>query len=287
MSSEQARLTEAARQFYNRATQRSLVEDADDRNLLLSGDSGIVNHHFGLGDFDRAVPLETWSQTQIAAEINRLEVAQIGRLAATMAPLTPGSDVLDAGCGRGGTALYLAREFGVRVRGVNVAQEQLAFAEHAAQRAGLAGLVSFHLMDYLHLAFPPATFQHVFTNETTMYVWSLAELFGSFAGVLKPGGRYTLATWCANERTAERSPALRRAIDAHYGTHMHTREDYLQALAAAGFELLTFEDATAAAVPYWELRSRWSRRSGVEREFLTGHRERHILYLLISARYDG
>lgn len=287
MSDDQARLTEAARQFYNRATARSLVEDIDDRNLLLSRSTGLVNHHFGLGDYDRTRPLDALSQDQIAEELNRLEVAQITHLTAKMSPLPQGAAVLDAGCGRGGTALYLAREFGVRVHGVNIAHEQVAFASRAAQDAGLADRASFALMDYLKLDYAPATFDHVVTNETTMYVWSLAELFKSFTSVIKPGGRYTLATWCINERTQASSQALCRAIDAHYGTHMHTREAYLQALAAAGFELLTYEDATGAAIPYWELRSRWERRSGIENEFLTGHRERKILYLLISARYAG
>lgn len=287
MSDDQARLTEAARQFYNRATPRSLVEDVDDRNLLLSRASGLVNHHFGLGDVARSQPLDELSQDEIAGELSRLELAQIAHLAAKMGPLRPGAAVLDAGCGRGGTALYLAREFGVRVQGVNVADEQVAFATRAAHEAGLAHLATFGLMDYLHLGFAPAAFDHVFTNETTMYVRSLADLFASFAGVLKPGGRYTLATWCINERRHDRAQDQSRAIDAHYGTHMHTRREYLDALAAAGFELLSYDDVTAAAIPYWQVRSRWDRRSGIEPAFLAGHTERTLLYLLISARYDG
>lgn len=287
MPNDQARLTDAARQFYNRKTPRSIVEDAADRNLLLSGDSGIVNHHFGLGDFDRTVPLDEWPQDRLEDELNRLEVAQIEQLAAHMGALPRGSRVLDAGSGRGGTALFLAREFGVRVDGVNVAQDQIAFADRSARNASLADSVAFHLMDYLALTFAPATFDHVVTNETTMYVCDLRELFRSFAGVLKSGGRYTLATWCINEHFEGRSEDFSDAIDRHYGTRMHTRQQYLQALAAAGFGLMQYHDVTEAAIPYWELRSRWNRRSGIEQQYLAGHRQRNILYLLISAVYEG
>jgi cyclopropane-fatty-acyl-phospholipid synthase len=60
----------------------------------------------------------------------------------------PGLEVLDIGCGWGGTALYLATEFGARVTGLTLSEEQHAAATKRAREAGLADRVNFKLMDY-------------------------------------------------------------------------------------------------------------------------------------------
>jgi len=56
--------------------------------------------------------------------------------------------VLDIGCGWGGMALYLARNFDVSVTGITLSEQQLAVAQKRAAAAGLSDRVRFKLMDY-------------------------------------------------------------------------------------------------------------------------------------------
>ena len=56
--------------------------------------------------------------------------------------------MLDIGCGWGGMALTLARDYGARVTGITLSQEQLAEARARAAAEGLDDRVSFELMDY-------------------------------------------------------------------------------------------------------------------------------------------
>ncbi|PWS35380.1 SAM-dependent methyltransferase [Falsiroseomonas bella] len=60
----------------------------------------------------------------------------------------PGLEVLDIGCGWGGMALTLARDWGARVTGITLSEEQLAVARQRAEEAGLADRVRFELLDY-------------------------------------------------------------------------------------------------------------------------------------------
>ncbi len=60
----------------------------------------------------------------------------------------PGLSVLDIGCGWGGLALTLARDYGATVTGITLSSEQLAVARARAEEEGLADRVSFELMDY-------------------------------------------------------------------------------------------------------------------------------------------
>jgi cyclopropane-fatty-acyl-phospholipid synthase len=80
-----------------------------------------------------------------------LEEAQEAKkhhIAAKLCLDRPGLSVLDIGCGWGGMALTLARDYGARVTGITLSTEQLAEAQARADVEGLADRVSFQLLDY-------------------------------------------------------------------------------------------------------------------------------------------
>ncbi|MCO6419548.1 cyclopropane-fatty-acyl-phospholipid synthase family protein [Siccirubricoccus sp. KC 17139] len=80
-----------------------------------------------------------------------LEEAQAAKkrhIAAKLCLDRPGLEVLDIGCGWGGMALTLAREWGARVTGLTLSTEQLGVARARAAEAGLADRVRFELLDY-------------------------------------------------------------------------------------------------------------------------------------------
>jgi cyclopropane-fatty-acyl-phospholipid synthase len=62
--------------------------------------------------------------------------------------LEKGMEVFEIGCGWGGLALSLARDYDVRVFGVTLSEEQHKFATARAEAEGLSDRVQFGLMDY-------------------------------------------------------------------------------------------------------------------------------------------
>ncbi len=65
--------------------------------------------------------------------------------------LEPDMEVFEIGCGWGGMALTLARDYGVRVLGVTLSEEQHRIATRRAAEAGLQDRVRFELKDYRHV----------------------------------------------------------------------------------------------------------------------------------------
>ncbi len=65
--------------------------------------------------------------------------------------IEPGMRVLDIGCGWGGMAITLARDFGARVVGVTLSEEQVKIARDRVAAAGLSDLVEIRLADYRDL----------------------------------------------------------------------------------------------------------------------------------------
>jgi cyclopropane-fatty-acyl-phospholipid synthase len=81
---------------------------------------------------------------------NDIETAQFDkkRLIASKLLLKEGMQVLDIGCGFGGLALYLAKNFGVQVTGITLSEEQYKIAVERARADGLSHLVKFAIRDY-------------------------------------------------------------------------------------------------------------------------------------------
>jgi cyclopropane-fatty-acyl-phospholipid synthase len=80
-----------------------------------------------------------------------LEEAQAAKkrhIAAKLLLDRAGLEVLDIGCGWGGMALTLARDYGANVTGITLSEEQLVEARARAAAEGLQDRVTFELMDY-------------------------------------------------------------------------------------------------------------------------------------------
>ena len=79
-----------------------------------------------------------------------LEEAQLAKMdrVCRKLDLKPGERVVEAGCGWGSLALFMAREYGVTVRAFNVSSAQIAYARERAQQEGLADRVEFVEDDY-------------------------------------------------------------------------------------------------------------------------------------------
>jgi tocopherol O-methyltransferase len=135
--------------------------------------------HYGFWDSDTA--------THTDALINTNKVL------ADTAQLHESDIVLDAGCGVGGSALYLARERGCTVTGITLSEKQRAKAVTYARRAGLDSKTKFLVRDFLNTGFPDNTFTVVWAIESVCYAEDKAEFLKEAFRILKPGGRLIVA----------------------------------------------------------------------------------------------
>ena len=167
--------------------------------------------------------------------------------------LGPGQHVLDAGCGVGGTAIFLAETHGVRVTGLTNCEPQVAVARRFAHERGVAHLVEFKYGDFMELPFPDATFDIVLNHESLCYaVDKLAYLQGVYR-VLKPGGRWqSLDAELAirNGPLPERHDALLAALEWNWRLPPYRSWSDLRSIVEqAGFTRIEEHDLTSEALP--------------------------------------
>ena len=112
-----------------------------------------VAHHYDLSGalYDLFLDRDKqYSCAYFARPDMTLEEAQAAKKAHIAGKLLIERDmhVLDIGCGWGGMGLTLARDYGARVTGVTLSEEQLKVAQARAKAAGLEDRVEFRLADY-------------------------------------------------------------------------------------------------------------------------------------------
>jgi cyclopropane-fatty-acyl-phospholipid synthase len=115
------------------------------------------------------------------------QAAKYRRILERLAP-RPGDHILEIGCGWGALAEIAARDFGCRVTGLTLSEEQQAYAEARMHRAGVADRVDIAFRDYRD---ERGTYDHVVSIEMYEAVgerfWP--AYFGAIGKRLKPGGR--------------------------------------------------------------------------------------------------
>ncbi|MEB3303303.1 MAG: methyltransferase domain-containing protein [Cyanobacteriota bacterium] len=108
--------------------------------------------------------------------------------------LPPGSTVLDVGCGIGGSARILARDYGLEVLAISISPGQIARAR-ALTPPSLESRCRFAVMDALHLDLSDGTFDAVWSVEASPHMPDKQRYVDELLRVLKPGGLLALADW--------------------------------------------------------------------------------------------
>lgn len=135
---------------------------------------------------NRALHLGYWdawtrSHSQSLTNVNRA-------LAHDVQPRS-GQLMLDAGCGVGGTAMWMAEHHDVRVVGITVSEDQAQRARRYAAERGLEGRVEFSVQDHCQTALADGTLDVVYAVESVCYAPDKSHFVGEAFRLLRPGGR--------------------------------------------------------------------------------------------------
>ncbi|HWH12676.1 MAG TPA: cyclopropane-fatty-acyl-phospholipid synthase family protein [Solirubrobacteraceae bacterium] len=171
-----------------------------DLELILDGerhtidrDKEAIRYHYDVGNDFFALfldPSMTYSCAIFSRGAKTLEEAQRTKLdlVATKLGLKEGDRVLDVGCGWGSFAVHAAREYGAKVLGITISDEQAALGRERIAGMGLSDQIEIRVADYREITDDPfdaiasiGMVEHVGENQIDRYAETLAKL-------LKPTG---------------------------------------------------------------------------------------------------
>jgi ubiquinone/menaquinone biosynthesis C-methylase UbiE len=157
--------------------------------------------------------------------------------------------LLDLGCGVGGTSTWLAQALAVNVTGITISSEQQKLATQRAKRLGLENQVRFVQGDFAAMPELDAS-DAAFAIESFVHASDAEDFFSMAARFVKPGGRLVI---CDDFLSPQISAREKTAADAwirrfQRGWHLNNLVTADQAVAAAsqqGFDLLESHDLSA------------------------------------------
>lgn len=179
------------------------------------------------------------------------------RHCATQAGVHPGMLVADVGCGHGGTAIFLAKEYSCKVLGLTVSKAQCKLAQENA--AMLNGKVRFELGDAESYPFHESAFDVVWNMESSEHFFDKPAYLRKVAAALKPGGKLMLAAWTGSMQ----HELIRNIAKVFLCPQLWTAEEYARHIESAGMQVADCEQLGMEVVRTWDLAAESVRRSSL------------------------
>lgn len=183
------------------------------------------------------------------------ELLAWGKITAKNAP----NNILDVGCGIGGSSLYLAHKFAANVTGITLSPVQAARATERARAASLDSNVKFLVANALLMPFDDNSFDFVWSLESGEHMPDKTQFIAECYRVLRPGGKLILATWChretgmAGDLTTSEIKHLKEIYRVYCLPYVISLSEYQAIAHQCGFNNIKTDDWSTAVAPFWDV----------------------------------
>jgi cyclopropane fatty-acyl-phospholipid synthase-like methyltransferase len=158
--------------------------------------------------------------------------------------------VLDAGCGVGGSAIWLAKNIGCKVTGISLNEQQVKQANGFAKKEGLEHLVHFQQNDYINTNYADNSFSVIWAIESVCYVPDKSQFIKEAFRLLKEGGRLIVADFFKKDNLSETdAEQIKQWANGWAIEDYATKESFEYQLSEQGFTNIQFQDANNAIMP--------------------------------------
>lgn len=173
---------------------------------------------------------------------------------ADMLDIQTQNNILDVGCGMGGSSIYFSQKYHANVTGITLSHKQISIANELAKQNNINNII-FKIEDAMSLhSFASNSFDIVWSLESCEQFYDKSLFLKNALRILRPGGKLMLATWCSDQEEYEGSLAkkykkLCLAFDLPY---MPTIE-YYRLLLGKHFNIQKVEDWSDAVKKSWDI----------------------------------
>lgn len=153
--------------------------------------------------------------------------------------------VLDVGCGVGGTAIWIAENYGVKVTGIDLVPENIKLAKKYAKERDVDHLVTFRLQDSAELNPISDKYNKIYAIEAFCYIADKLGFVHQISNNLRDGGKLVIADYFKGQNIAKPDAALLSKWCKEWAIPNLLDFDSMKSeLGMNGFKEIDFEDKT-------------------------------------------
>lgn len=172
------------------------------------------------------------------------------RVLMNLAGIKTGDRVLDAGCGVGGSAIYLAKNQKVQVSGITLSEKQVKTAKANAAKHQMESLVDFTIQDYTNTSFKDNSFDIIWACESLSSANDKTAFINEAFRLLKMGGRLVLSDFFKSENsTTGHNDLLAKWANTWAMAPLVSSGSLIEQFQRAGLKLEQHKDYTAEIYP--------------------------------------
>ncbi len=192
---------------------------------------------------------------------------QLTEQLALEAGIKSGDEVVDIGCGMGGSSIHLAKHLNCHATGVTISPFQRRYAACSSFLAGTSGETQFICQDAEKVEFPADSFDVAWSVECTEHLFDKPAFFRKMATWLKPGGKVAVCAWLAGDDplSAPQEKLVYAVCEGFFCPSLGSEKDYVQWLTDAGLKMTRVHDWTSRVSRTWEICRNRVRRFGIRR----------------------
>ena len=167
-------------------------------------------------------------------------------------------NILDVGCGIGGSSLYLAAKLGAKATGITLSPVQAKRANQRARELGFAARTNFQVADAQEMPFADNSYDLVWSLESGEHMPDKTKFIQECYRVLKPGGKLIVVTWCHRPTdrlplTAQEEKHLAEIYRVYHLPYVISLPEYEAIARNISLNNIRTADWSQAVAPFWDL----------------------------------
>uniref|UniRef100_A0A7S1GSA1 Methyltransferase type 11 domain-containing protein n=1 Tax=Cyclophora tenuis TaxID=216820 RepID=A0A7S1GSA1_CYCTE len=208
------------------------------------------------------------------------------------------TNMVDVGCGIGGSSRHIARKLGCTAQGITLSPYQAQRGNELAQEQRLREQTNFQVADALDMPFADNSFDLVWSLESGEHMPDKTQFVNELLRVATPGGRIIVVTWCHRDLeegetslTKREERLLAKINRAYYLPKWCSVNDYVDLLKSKGAIDIKRDDWSYIIAPFWKavIRSSLNFRSvwGLLRSGFSTQRGAYAMILMLRGFNKG